>query len=93
MENLNFSLQNILDGQGIEISITGMLVVFVALALISSFIALFPAILRVVDLIYPSNSASSNTAVDNNTTEDKTIAAIGFALHSKMGKNIAAKRP
>lgn len=81
MGNLNYSLQNILDGQGIEISIAGMLVVFVALALICSFIALLPAILDVVAKVYPPEDDPAASR-DSAKTEGEILAAIGFALHA-----------
>jgi oxaloacetate decarboxylase gamma subunit len=48
MGDLNFGFQNILNGQGISIAITGMLIVFIALSLISFFIYLLPKFLRVI---------------------------------------------
>lgn len=86
MIEINLSVQNILDGHGLEISIIGMLVVFTALALISAFISLLPSVLRVVNFIYPVN-ASSCLPGHSNTPDDEVLAAIGSALHAaKFGK-------
>ncbi|MBU2512074.1 OadG family protein [bacterium] len=42
----SFNIQNIIDGQAINISLTGMSIVFAGLVLISSYIALLPVILQ-----------------------------------------------
>ncbi len=42
----SFSIQNIIDGQALSISITGMAIVFSGLVLISAFIALLPVFLE-----------------------------------------------
>jgi len=86
MIDINLSVQNILDGNGIEISIIGMLVVFAALAFISSFIFLLPTILRVVNLIYPSEEETRALSGRPDTPEDEILAAIGFVLHAETGK-------
>ncbi len=85
MSNLNYSFQNVIEGQGIEISITGMLVVFTALILISFSIALLPAILKGVATIYPlKESTPANTA----TTEGEVLAAIGLTLFTEKTKHM-----
>ncbi len=86
MIEINLSIQNILDGHGIEIAIIGMLVVFTALSLISAFISLLPSVLRVVNFIYPEK-ASSILPERSNTPDDEVLAAIGSVLHAaKYGK-------
>lgn len=86
MLEINLSIQNILDGQGIEISIIGILVVFTALALISAFISLLPTILRMVNLIYPSEEETHALSVSSDTPEDEILAAIGSVLHAETGQ-------
>ena len=82
----NLSIQNILDGHGIEISIIGMLVVFTALALITAFISLLPSVLRLVNLIYPTKEAGA-LSVCTDKPENEILAAIGSVLHSaEIGK-------
>ena len=86
MIEINLSVQNILDGHGIEIAIIGMLVVFTALALISAFISLLPYVLRVVNFIYPVK-ASSVLPERSDTLNDEVLAAIGSVLHAaEIGK-------
>jgi hypothetical protein len=43
-----FSIQNVINGQAIGISITGMAIVFVGLVLISGYIALLPVVLTLL---------------------------------------------
>lgn len=81
MIEINLSVQNILDGHGIEISIIGMLVVFTALTLISAFIALLPSVLRIVNLIYPLKDTGVMSE-RSGTPEDEVLAAIGSVLHA-----------
>jgi Na+-transporting methylmalonyl-CoA/oxaloacetate decarboxylase gamma subunit len=86
MIEINLSIQNILDGHGLEISIIGMLVVFTALTLISSFISLLPSVLRVVNFIYPIKDSSS-LSERSDIPKDEVLAAIGSALHAaEIGK-------
>ncbi|MDR4496961.1 MAG: OadG family protein [Candidatus Scalindua sp.] len=88
---VNLSIQNILDGHGVGISITGMVVVFAALALISTFIALLPAVLRIVNKIFPLGETPHALPRSSDSLENEVIAAIGLALHTEMGKHIPDK--
>ena len=56
MYNFNFSVQNIEDGQGLGIALTGMIIVFSVLTLISAFIVLLPKILAVVAKKFPESA-------------------------------------
>lgn len=87
---IKLSIQNILDGRGFDISITGMVVVFSALALISAFISLLPAVLRIVNRIFPQDEASHAHSLSggSHAPENELIAAIGFALHREKEKHV-----
>lgn len=76
---MNEAIQNVINGQGIAISIVSMLIVFIALSMISLFIALLPRILNLIAKVYPEN----NQPPTDPTVDDQIIAAIGFALHKK----------
>jgi len=85
MHPLHFSIQNITDGQGIELAIAGMLIVFTVLVLISMFIALLPKILRVVAQKYPERETHPATPVPLGSTDDEAVlAAIGYVLHARI---------
>ena len=53
MQEFTFSYQSIIDGQGFSLAFAGMTIVFVALTAVSTFIAVLPRILRVVNRYYP----------------------------------------
>jgi len=86
--------QAISDGSGISIAVTGMLIVFFALAIISLFIRLLPAVLALLEPILPRlkshthpPSAAKRTPVENK----KIVAAIGYVLHLEIEKAAQAK--
>lgn len=86
-----FGWQNVVEGNGVAISLTGMLIVFCALTIISLFIAALPHVLAALDPWLPEmhhphakpttalRKPSEQTAAD----EEKMIAAIGYALHQR----------
>ena len=85
MYNFNFSVQNIEDGQGLGIALTGMVIVFSVLALISAFIVLLPKILAIVEKKFPESVGHGERAQDED--DESPIAAIGFVMHMRrVGK-------
>ncbi|GJQ60583.1 MAG: hypothetical protein D8M57_17820 [Candidatus Scalindua sp. AMX11] len=91
MIKINLNIQNILDGQGIEISIAGMLIVFAALSLISLFIYCLPMILRIFTRMLPSEEEPHGPTVAPLAPDDVVLAAIGFTLHSQTDGFISAE--
>lgn len=75
MDYIHDGLQRISDGNGVFLSITGMLIVFVALSFISVFIASLPRILALVSRFFPDQSAKA--IVD----DERVAIAISVALH------------
>lgn len=82
---IEFHTRNIFETDAIGIAVTGMVIVFVALALLSLFIAMLPRILKVISKqlpepegihTHPPSSVDSRTDPD----EDDVLAAIGFVL-------------
>jgi Na+-transporting methylmalonyl-CoA/oxaloacetate decarboxylase gamma subunit len=69
MNPLQFSTQNIIDGQGIPIAITGMLIVFCVLALITLFIEVLPKLTALLERYVPEDDHPS------------ILAAIAFVAH------------
>jgi len=85
MEALQFSFQNILDGQGGGIALTGMSIVFTALGLITLFIALVPRVLEAVARILPETEGYGGRTTPGEPGDDaEVVAAIGFAFHTEM---------
>lgn len=84
---LAFRLANISEGNGIPIAITGMVIVFVALALISLAISVLPRVLAVLDPYLPSVAdphQSAKPAKSLPGDEERVVAAIGMVLHAEM---------
>lgn len=84
MGNLQASFQNILDGQGAGIAITGMSIVFAGLGLICLCIFLLPKILERVARIYPEPAGHMRRPVPRQARDDsEVVAAIAFARHAE----------
>ena len=88
--DFSFDVQNIIDGQGISIAITGMVIVSFALSLISLFIATLPRILDWVAVLWPEsegysgNGSASPGAAD--AVSDEFVAAIAMTLHRRRAR-------
>ncbi len=84
---LKVSFQNVIDADGIWISITGMTIVFSALILITFILSMMPKVLPLLEKIYPESEGhhhSTPTAGNGSNGDDEAlVAAIGFALHSQ----------
>ena len=85
----DFSWDNVVSGRGIEISLTGMFIVFSALVLISLYIALVPRILAVLAPILPPEKEHSPAAAPaakrpDDVPESELLAAIGYAFHCEQ---------
>ncbi len=79
----------IVEGNGIAISVTGMLIVFTALVFISVFIALMPRLLELLDPILPkvhSHVAPPTPQERMPQDREKVVAAIGLVLHTELQK-------
>lgn len=77
----NMGIQNIIHGNGIAISIVGMLIVFSALMFISIFIAVMPRILKLVGKVFPDESVHDTKALE---PDESIVAVIAVALHAKQ---------
>ncbi|MCF6150641.1 MAG: OadG family protein [Candidatus Kuenenia sp.] len=88
---MNSGIQNIVNGQGITITISGMLIVFAALAITSFFIYLLPFFLRMFAPILPAEEASHHMPAFSAPPDEEVLAAIGFALHSEANSGAAGK--
>ncbi len=83
-------------GRGVAIAFAGLLIVFVALLLISLFIATLPRVLVRVARVWPEidepsvvdGQAESRLAED----ESRILAAIGFVLHTELRRELAAEQ-
>ena len=83
MDELTFDIQNIAAGQGSDLAVTGMVIVFVALTLISLFIRLLPRALELVSRLLPAMDDPHQVVSPSVPDAAGRIAAIGFALHQE----------
>jgi len=87
---MNFSWQNVINGNGIGITITGMLIVFSGLLLISLFITALPRILALKgDKKSAPQKAHEAVELDSGEpTEDEIMAVIGLVLHIETERSL-----
>jgi len=90
MNKLNLSYDNIIAGNGISISITGMLIVFAALVLISLFIAMLPKLLPPLEKLFPEEH-HHGSAPKKEKDHGPVLAAIGYALYCKKTGTLPKK--
>ena len=84
-----FRWGNVSEGNGISIAITGMLIVFLALTLITWSIAALPRILAVLDPYLPAiehHHPAPPPAESLPADEERVVAAIGLVLFIEMQK-------
>jgi Na+-transporting methylmalonyl-CoA/oxaloacetate decarboxylase gamma subunit len=84
-------LQGIAEGNGVAVSITGMLIVFAALVGISVFIGFLPRLLGWLDPWLPAagrHHAPAPTAKAPQQAEESLVAAIGFVLHARSRSDV-----
>ena len=87
-----FRWANVSEGNAVAITITGMLIVFTALTLISVFIAALPRVLSAIEPYLPAaedhhdapTTAESLRSDDGKSNEEKIVAAIGYVLRTEM---------
>ncbi len=80
--------------RGLAIAFSGLVIVFVALLLISLFIASLPKLLVVVAKVWPEVDephAIRNDSVEQPITDGHILAAIGFVLHTELQKQRMAE--
>ncbi len=89
MKERAFNIQNIIDAQGGELALAGMLIVFVALAAISIFIACLPKILPFLNKILPEaelhTKPKARPSAPPASNNGAVAAAIAFARHHARG--------
>ncbi len=73
-------------GRGVSIALTGMLIVFIALGLITFSISIFPKILEILGKIYPHKIEIRDIRRDSSEVSDETLAAIGSVLYRSIAK-------
>ena len=92
MQQVLFSWDNVVAGNGISLSVTGMSIVFVALILVSMYIALLPKIAAFFNKIIPPSAHHSGPVANAPAPQLKTgpseaeiVAAAVAYLHKNKG--------
>jgi oxaloacetate decarboxylase gamma subunit len=85
--------ENVTESNGLGIAVTGLVIVFSALTLISVFIAMLPRILLVLSAVLPAEPhppapSQRRKAAD----EEELVAAIGVALHHRRTRQGTSAR-
>lgn len=93
MQQVVFSWDNVVAGNGVALSVTGMSIVFVALLLVSFYIALLPQLTALCNKIIPPAahhhgpvaSAPTPAATPAGAAEAEIVAAAVAYLHKNKG--------
>jgi len=91
MKSLHMGLENIIAADGTGIALTGMLIVFAALACIATVIALIPRLLPLLDKAFPEKHHHAAPSTSMPDDHEKVLAAIACALFHKETENLPAK--
>ena len=91
MNKRAFDIQNIIDAQGLELALAGMLIVFTALTCISIFIGFLPKILPLLSKILPEvelhTKPKARVSAPKANNDKAVVAAVAFAIHhGKRGR-------
>ncbi|MFG0335067.1 MAG: OadG family protein [Maioricimonas sp. JB049] len=73
--------QNVVDSNGVGLALTGMLIVFTVLILISLFIACVPRLLGLLNRIFPEVDHRHGGPPPPDQPGLEVVAAIGLMLH------------
>lgn len=87
MKDLAFNAQNIVDGQGIEITVLGMVIVFSGLILVSLFIGLLPQTLVWYDQLRGADKKTAGAkpvATQESSIKDEIAAVVALVVHSEL---------
>ncbi|WP_320173013.1 OadG family protein [Maridesulfovibrio sp.] len=92
MQQMVFSWDNVVAGNGVSLSVTGMSIVFLALVFVSLYIALLPKITAVFNKIIPPSAHHSGPVasapapqVKTGPSEAEVVAAAVAYLHKNKG--------
>jgi Na+-transporting methylmalonyl-CoA/oxaloacetate decarboxylase gamma subunit len=78
--------------RALQIAFAGLSIVFLALVLITVFIATLPRLLSWLDVVWPESEDVHAAPVHSKTVagdEEALIAAIGFVLHTELQRQLA----
>ncbi len=85
---MTYSWQNVIDGNGIGITLTGMLIVFSGLLLISLFIAVLPRALKFKERVRDLSTPGATGATEEPPSEEEIMAVISLVLHLETERSL-----
>lgn len=91
MNRLNMGFENVIAADGTGIAVTGMLIVFAALTVISIVIALIPRLLPLLERVFPEEHHHNAPAPSLPEDHEKVLAAIAHALFRKNTGTLPTK--
>jgi len=84
LSGLGHGWHNVINANGITITIVGMLLVFISLAIISIIIGSTPYLLKVVERYFPEQEEEFKKSGVKTVSETEVVAAISAALCHNM---------
>lgn len=91
MNDLNMGLENLINANGITISIVGIFIVFSALTIIALFISLLPKLLPLLEKLFPVEDHSHAAPSSEAAGHDEILAAVAYTLFHKQAGSLPAK--
>ncbi|QXD24626.1 OadG family protein [Opitutia bacterium ISCC 51] len=85
-------IENILEQEGIGLAITGMSIVFIALLLITFYIAFLPTLLKHLDKILPEQKSSHQRAEGKVSEEEDLMVAAAIATAFRRRRKLKETR-
>jgi len=88
LSNSGYGWQNVINANGVTITIIGMLLVFFSLVLITIVISWTPYLLNFIGKFLPENEETHSAKSVKNISESEVVAAISAAFcHSMQSTN------
>jgi len=84
LSGLGHGWHNVINANGITITIVGMLLVFISLAIISIIIGSTPYLIKVVERYFPEQEEEFKKSGVKTVSETEVVAAISAALCHNM---------
>ena len=87
---MNYSWQNVIDGNAIGITLTGMMIVFSGLAFISLFITALPRVLNLRSYLAAGATAKTERSIPATLepSEAEIMAVISLVLHMELERSL-----
>lgn len=83
MNTIAMGFENIANAHGITLSIVGMLIVFLALAIIATFITMVSKFLPLLEKVFPEVHPHPSPSSSHSADHEEVMAAIAYALFLK----------